>query len=148
MVIIACISAEHGLFSRICKVAPIFTQSNTWLLGLMQVSPLNSIFISSAVFAGLTRVNDAQTDRPHYTKTCISTSYIQNCVHRWQCGTKSESKKTGNITSDSSGFFRIPTMRTASWVRFCDVLRGSDVIDCGMIVSPVMSGYASGGTTS
>ena len=77
--------------------------------------------------------------------------FMTSCIARIQLKTNksdSKNKRNRNITNDSSGFFRIPTMRTASWVRVCDVLRGSDVIDCGKMVSPVISGYASGGTTS
>jgi len=49
----------------------IWTPSNTWFPGSIQVLNPNGSSIGAAVFAGLTSVRDRQTDRqtdkPHYS---------------------------------------------------------------------------------
>ena len=54
----------------------IWTPSNTWFAGLIQVLSLHGISISSAVFAGLTSVTDRQADRPRYSKVTIGRIYV------------------------------------------------------------------------
>jgi len=45
----------------------MWTPSNAWFLGTTQVLNQNGIWISSAVFAGLTTMADRQTNRPCYS---------------------------------------------------------------------------------
>jgi len=51
---------------------------NTWCLGPTRVSTLNGILIGSAVFAGLTKVTNRQTDRPCYS-VCSSRPLSLRC---------------------------------------------------------------------
>ena len=55
------IAATRGRFAVIRQVAPMYTPPNTCFLGPTRVLKPNSIFIGSAVSAGLTTATDRQT---------------------------------------------------------------------------------------
>jgi len=61
-----CIAATHGRLNGTCQVALACTPPNICFFGPNRVLNPNSIWIGSAVFAGLTIVTDWQTDRLHY----------------------------------------------------------------------------------